>query len=77
MHHIAGPHDDQRLGQQVVHRHLRAGRERTVRVQAHHRPAAQQFRRLELGRHVVTLQVVHQPQIETAFQQKGGPRHSA
>ncbi len=69
VHHIAGSHHDQRLGQETVRVHRVQGRQQTVRTHAHHRPAAQQLGRLEARRHVVAPEVVHQSQVEGALQQ--------
>lgn len=69
VHDVPRAHPDQRYAEQIVHGHRRRGRRRAVRTDHHHRAAPQQFGGLELGGHVVAVEVVDEPEVEGVPQQ--------
>jgi hypothetical protein len=70
VHEIPGAHADERHGPQVGDAHGVPGGQRAVRPHADGRAAAQQRRGLQFRRPVIALQVVDQPEVEAALQDR-------
>jgi hypothetical protein len=68
-HDVAGAHDYQRCGQEVLDGNRRPGSQRVVRTHAGNRPAGEQRRVLQIRRHVVPFQVVHQAEVDAPLEQ--------